>query len=397
VTAEPEVRVSQSTIERAVRLSRLSLPKPVFGERGIPLGTLEMPRPEAPAPWTASSLALVVLASLAAFYTLYVARPVLLPIILALLMGFLLRPLVRGLRRIGLREPIGAAIVVLGFTVTVSTAGVLLLGPATSWIERAPTVLADVEKRFASLTRQVLKLEATAARVEAIASGTSAAPARTAPAPSARTPFLRRAAGSVAGFFAMAVSVVFLTYFLLASGDLFVRKLTRVLSGTGDIDLPREISNQIEASVSKYLVTVALINTALALATWGVLQLVGMPNAGLWGTVAGCLNVIPYVGAMITAAILTVAAVASLDTLQHALVVPAVFLALNLIESNVITPTLMGKQFPLNPVALFIGVMFWGFIWGVAGAILAVPMMVTLKILCDQIPALQPIAEFLGQ
>jgi predicted PurR-regulated permease PerM len=122
-----------------------------------------------------------------------------------------------------------------------------------------------------------------------------------------------------------------------------------------------------------------------------------MPNAGLWGTVAALLNIVPYLGAMLTLAILTVAAITVFDTMGQALLIPGAFLILNILESNVITPTLMGRQFPLNTVALFIGIMFWGYLWGIAGAILAVPMMVTLKILCDHIPALRPFGEFLGQ
>jgi predicted PurR-regulated permease PerM len=303
------------------------------------------------------------------------------------------------LKRARIPESIGAAIAVLGFAGLVTTAVFLLVKPATSWIERAPAAFVDVEKKVGALARRTVKLEATAARVEAIASGATGGTTARAPSPAApsRTPLIRRAAGSVAGLFTTAISVIFLTYFLLASGDLFVRKFTRALSATSVTTAPREISNQVETSVSRYLMTAAVINLGLGLATWGILQLLGMPNAGLWGTVAGLLNVIPYVGAMITAAILAVASIATFDSLSHALAIPGAFLVLNLIESNLVTPTLMGRQFPLNPVALFIGVLVWGFLWGVAGAILAVPMMVTLKILCDHIPFLSPLGEFLDQ
>jgi predicted PurR-regulated permease PerM len=139
-----------------------------------------------------------------------------------------------------------------------------------------------------------------------------------------------------------------------------------------------------------------LINMGLGLATWGVLAALGMPNAALWGMLAGVLNIVPYLGAVATAGILALAAVVSFDSLGHALLMPGAFLLLNLIEANVVTPVLLGREFPLNPVAVFVGLLFWGFVWGVPGAILAVPMMVALKIVCDRLPSLRPVAELLG-
>jgi predicted PurR-regulated permease PerM len=161
--------------------------------------------------------------------------------------------------------------------------------------------------------------------------------------------------------------------------------------------MAREISEEVELAVSRYLRTSVLINVGMGFATWGVLFLLDMPNAGLWGTVAALLNFVPYLGAFVTLGVFTVASIAVFDTIGQALLVPMAFLVLNLIESNLVTPLLLGRQFPLNTVALFIGVMVWGFVWGVPGAILAVPIMVTLKILADRVPALRPFGEFLGQ
>jgi predicted PurR-regulated permease PerM len=142
--------------------------------------------------------------------------------------------------------------------------------------------------------------------------------------------------------------------------------------------------------------TITLINIGLGLATWGVLAALRMPNAGLWGMLAGVLNIVPYLGAVATAGVLTLAAVASFDSLGHALLMPGAFLLLNLIEANVVTPVLLGREFPLNAVAVFVGLLFWGFVWGVPGAILAVPIMVTLKIVCDRFRSLRPLGMLLG-
>jgi predicted PurR-regulated permease PerM len=392
-------RGMRDTLEWAIRTGRNSLPRPVFApiEPRVIEGAVEQAVAEETKPQlTIAAASLTVISVLALCYTLFVARSLLLPVVVAILLSFLLRPAVRALRKWHIREPLGAALVVLGGVAAMGTLIILLSGPARSWIDRAPAAMSDVERKLRKVTASFGRWEATAARVEQIASGTSA---RSTPSPAAtpRTPFLRRAFGGVASVFPIIVSVIFLTYFLLASGDLFMRKMMRVLPRGAERELPKKISEEVETSVSRYLRTAVLINVGLGVATWGVLRLLGMPNAGLWGTIAGLLNIVPYLGAMLTLAILSVAAITVFDSIGQALLVPGAFLLLNILESNVVTPTLMGRQFPLNTVALFIGIMFWGYIWGIAGAILAVPMMVTLKILCDHIPALRPFGEFLGQ
>jgi predicted PurR-regulated permease PerM len=394
-------RGMRDTLEWAIRTGRNSLPRPVFGPIEAPVIEAPVEPPpvaeEAKPQLTIAAASLTAISVLALCYTLYIARELLLPVVVAILLSFLLRPAVRLLRKWHIREPFGAALVVLGGVAVLGSLIILLSGPARSWIDRAPAAMGDVERKLRKVTASFGRWEATAARVEQIATGT---PARTTPAPATaapRTPLLRRAFGGVASVFPILVSVIFLTYFLLASGDLFMRKMMRVLPRGAGRELPKKISEEVETSVSRYLRTAVLINVGLGLATWGVLQLLGMPNAGLWGTIAGLLNIVPYLGAMLTLVIVGVAAITVFDNIGQALLVPGAFLLLNILESNVVTPTLMGRQFPLNTVALFIGIMFWGYIWGIAGAILAVPMMVTLKILCDHIPALRPFGEFLGQ
>lgn len=390
-------RGMRDTLDWAIRAGRSTLPRPVFGPVEARVGDEGAAEPASQPQLTIAAVSLTVLSALALFYTLYIARALILPVVVAILLSFLLRPAVRLLRKLHIREPLGAAIVVLGGVAVLGSLIMLLSGPAKSWMERAPAAMSDVERRLRRVTASFGRWEATAARVEQIATGSSTRASSRAPAAAPRTPFLRRAFGGVASLLAIFVSVIFLTYFLLASGDLFMRKMVRVLPRGAEREVPKLISDEVETSVSRYLRTAVLINVGLGLATWGVLQLLGMPNAALWGTVAGLLNIVPYLGAMLTLAILAVAAITVFDTMGQAMMVPGAFLLLNIVESNIVTPALMGRQFPLNTVALFIGIMFWGFIWGITGAILAVPMMVTLKIVCDHIPALRPFGEFLGQ
>ncbi|HNV77699.1 MAG TPA: AI-2E family transporter [Gemmatimonadaceae bacterium] len=391
------------TLEWVIRRSGLPLPPPVFPGGSQYREGLELPASlgesdSARTDGMALRLSVMVLAALAVLYTLYIARAVVLPVVIAILLSFLLRGPVRVLKRWHIPEQVGAALVVLSGTLVLASAIMLLAGPARSWVERAPGALSTVERKMRSVAIPLLKWEATAKRVQALASGgDNRTPARTI-VETSRPGMVRRVFGGVANALIAALSVIFLSYFLLASGDLFLRKLMRVLPyGAETSGVPQRVSDQVESAVSTYLRTTVLINAGLGLLTWGVLSLLGMPNAGLWGAVAGCLNFVPYLGALLTMGVLGVAAIAVFDTIGEALLIPGAFLVLNLIESNGVTPLLMGRQFPLNSVALFVGVLFWGFVWGVAGAMLAVPIMVTLKIVCDSVPALQPVGEFLGQ
>jgi predicted PurR-regulated permease PerM len=124
---------------------------------------------------------------------------------------------------------------------------------------------------------------------------------------------------------------------------------------------------------------------------------VGMPNSVLWGVVAAVLNFVPYVGAVFNMVILGLAALVSYDTAAQALVVPGVFFVINMIEGNLVTPMILGRRMQLNTVALFIGLVFWWYLWGIPGAILAVPIMAAIKIMCDHIESLTPVGEFLGK
>jgi predicted PurR-regulated permease PerM len=191
--------------------------------------------------------------------------------------------------------------------------------------------------------------------------------------------------------------VIFLTYFLLAVGDLFLQKLVTVLPQFNDKKKAVAIARETEAQISAYLLTSTIVNIGMGAVTALALWLLDMPNAVLWGVVAAVLNFVPYVGAVITMVVLGLAALLAYESTTQALLVPAVFFGINLIEGNLVTPMILGSRMRLNTVALFIGLIFWWLLWGVAGAILAVPIMAALKIICDHIESLTPVGEFLGK
>jgi predicted PurR-regulated permease PerM len=342
----------------------------------------------------ARHVALVGLFLLAVFYTLHLAQAFFLPVILAILLDFLLSPVVRALRKIGLPEPLGAAIVMIGLLAVLAIGVYRLAGPASEYIARAPESIETARHKLRAMRGSVEQVTDAAERVERAAAGDEAQGQQV----EIKGPSLtRQVFGGTTAFLSAATVVVFLTYFLLAAGDLFLQKLVGVLPQFKDKRVAVTIARETEAQISLYLFTTTLINTGVGVVTGIAMYLLGLPNAVLWGVVAAVLNFVPYVGAVANTVLLALAAFIAFEDTGRALLVPGTFLALNLIEANLVTPMIYGNRMRLNTVALFIGLVFWWYIWGVPGAILAVPVMATLKIACDHIEPLAPIGEFLGK
>ena len=337
-------------------------------------------------------IALMGLFILMVLWTLRLARPLLVPITIAMLLDFLLSPVVRLLRKLGVKEWLSALLLVFGVVGAMGVSLYMLSGPAAAWVERAPNSLREVEAKVKRLSRPIEKIQETAEAVEEV----TRPPAGQNEVQIASPSLFQRVTGGTTSLIGNAVTVIFLAYFLLASGDLFMQKLVGVLPLFSDKKKAVGISRQIEAHISRYLITVTIINLGLGLATWVTLGLLGMPNAALWGAMAGLLNYVPYLGALVATGAIAVAAIISFDSLGHALLMPGVYLVLNMIETNLITPMVLGRQLPLNPVALFVGLLLWWYLWGIPGAILAVPMLVAIKIFCDHIETLNPVGAFLG-
>jgi predicted PurR-regulated permease PerM len=342
----------------------------------------------------ARHVALVGLFLLAVFYTLHLAQAFFLPVVLAILLDFLLSPVVRALRKIGLPEPLGAAIVMLGLLAVLVIGVYRLAGPASEYIARAPESIETVREKLRAMRGSVEQVTDAAEQVERAAAGDEAQAQQV----EIKGPSLtRQLFGGTTAVLSTATVVIFLTYFLLAAGDLFLQKLVGVLPQFKDKRVAVTIARETEAQISLYLFTTTLINIGVGVVTGIAVYLLGLPNAVLWGVVAAVLNFVPYVGAVANTVLLALAAFIAFEDTGRALLVPGTFLALNLIESNLITPTIYGNRMKLNTVALFVGLVFWWYIWGVPGAILAVPIMATLKIACDHIESLAPIGEFLGK
>ena len=343
----------------------------------------------------ARSVCVTILAVLALLYTLFFARDFLLPIVIALLLNLLFSPVVRSLTRVGISAPIGAAVVVLGLLGLVSFGVYELSTPVERWAAEAPKTLANVETRMKKLMKPLERVRRTAEQVETATS--TAAPPKTTEVILRGPGIVARVFGTTQRFVAGSLQVLILLFFLLASGDLFLQKLVKVLPQLGDKRTAVEIARAAESSISTYLITALAINVGEGIVVAGVLYLLRMPNPLLWGTMVVLLEFIPYLGAPTVVIVLSVAALTAFDSVSHALLIPASFLAINLIQANLISPLLLSRRLTLNPVALFVGLGFWWWIWGVPGAFIAVPLLATFKIFCDHIATLAPIGEFLGQ
>jgi predicted PurR-regulated permease PerM len=340
------------------------------------------------------SIATTGLFVLAVLYTLYFARAFLLPIVLAVLLDFLLSPVIRVLKRARIPEPVGAAMVLLALLGALGFGAYTLADPARVWMDKAPQSLAKVQSRLRDLRRPVEQVTKTAEQVEAATEVSKSGPQEVV----LRGPRLsERLFGNTQSFLMGAIETLILLYFLLAVGDLFLQKLIKVLPQLGDKKKAVAIARETEASISTYLFTVALVNVGLGLAVALVMLLIGMPNALLWGALAGVAEFIPYVGATVMAGTLTMAGLVTFPTVGHALLVPGAYLAVNLIQSQLISPMILGRRLTLNPVAILVGLVFWWWLWGVGGAFIAVPLLATFKIFCDHIESLAPIGEFLGK
>jgi predicted PurR-regulated permease PerM len=341
------------------------------------------------------SISITGLFVLAAFYTLYFARAFFLPIILAVLLDFLLSPLIRAMKRARIPEPLSAALVIVVLLGAAGAAVYGLVDPAKEWGSKLPASMREAEARLRKLRTPVEQVSKTAEQVEQVAKVDNGAKT---PEVVVKGPTLtERLFGTTQTLIASAVEVIILLYFLLAAGDLFLQKLIKVLPLLRDKKKAVAIARETEASISTYLVTVTLVNLGLGVAVAIVMFLLNMPNPVLWGALAALAEFVPYLGATALIALLTLAGLVTFEQVGHALLIPAAYLGVNVLQSQVFSPLILGRRLTLNPVAIFVGLVFWWWIWGIPGAFIAVPLIATFKIFCDHIEALAPIGEFLGR
>jgi predicted PurR-regulated permease PerM len=345
-------------------------------------------------PPSARTLALLGLLLIAVGCVLYLARVVFIPLTFALMLSFLLSPAVTWLQRWRMPRSVGAALVVTLLLGAGGFAVVELATPAADWVARSPGVLQTIERKVRPWRRPVKSVSDLAQRVERI---TQMEERRAPQEVTLEKPgILSTALDTVWAVAAGAVVTLFALYFALLSGDVL---LARVIAWVPDLSQRRtaEVIVSIQQGMSQYLGTVIAINFAVGCAVALLLYAFGMPNPLLWGALAMVVNFVPYVGPFV--GILTVGAVAlaSFDDPTSALLPPLAYLALASVEGNVITPLILGRTTELDPLVIFVWLLFWGWLWGIAGAIVAVPLLMLIKLMCERSRVLQPVAALISR
>jgi predicted PurR-regulated permease PerM len=304
-----------------------------------------------------------------------------------------LKPLIRWLSLGHIPAALSAAFVLSLLVASVAIGFVQLGRPALTWINEGPRHISELRQKVQRLFPRVTRFGQAAAAVNNLAATeeeqkkSSAVELKT-----SRVPTIINWTGTLLA--GVGESLVLL-YLLLASGDLFLQKLVRVMPTMRDKKRAVDISHEIQQQISNYLFSVSLINIGLGIVVGGGLYWLGVPNAAMWGMLIALLNFVPYFGPFAGISLLAIVGLLTFDTLRQGLLPPAWYLLLHLLEANFITPVLLGRRFTLNSVVIFVSLIFWTWLWGVPGALLSVPILVSLKVICDRIPSMSRVSELL--
>ena len=340
------------------------------------------------------TVALVGLLVLAVFYTCYLAATLILPLVVALLLNLLLAPLVQGLARFRIPPAVSALLVVAALVAALAGGVYMLATPAAQWVEKAPTTMSRVERKLRQFKKPVEQVQRAGEEVQRLTDMDAGARRTTVEVgtPSLTAVLFERTQAVVVG---VAVVLVLL-YYLLASGDLFLRKLIRAVPR---IDALRAVSiaRLLQRDLSRYLLTVTAINLALGALVAAAMHLLGMPNPLLWGVMVAVLNYVPYLGAIVGTGVIALVAVVTFDDVGQLLLAPLVYLVLTCTEGYLLTPMILGRRLTLNPLMILLSLLLWSWLWGIPGAILSVPMLASFKIFCDHVEPLRPVGQFLGR
>jgi len=344
-------------------------------------------------PFDVRSVALTGLLILAVLYTMYFTRSVLLPIVLAVLLSYLLRPVIRALARLKIPSLISSALVLISLLALVTYGLSSLVTPFAGWLQKAPTGFEELQHKLIPVKQSLAQVAQASGQIEKLATPES----QTAPKVEVQQhPITDMLFVRTPEFIASAVLLLILLYFLLAYDGVFMNKLIKLLPTLSDKKRAVSIVHDIESHVSRYLVTVTIINICLGVAVGTTVGLLGLRNPVMWGAMVAVLNFVPYLGALTGIVCMTVGAVLSFDSFGYALIFPAVYLGYGILEGSFITPWVMGRSLTLNPVIILLSLTFWGWMWGIVGIILAVPILAAFKIFCAHVKPMEPIAEFLS-
>lgn len=349
-------------------------------------------------------VAITVLAAVALVLLLREAREILIPIVLSVLLSYALSPVVA--RAVRWRIPRGVASAALmlliagllgwtSYTLSDDLAAVIRELPrAAKYIRQSLQDARNGPDALGKLQQAVGELEKAAAEAAAPQAPGEKPVSVQAPNMNIRGALWSGSLGIVAGLGEL-VMILFLVYFILACGDLFKRKLMKIVGRSGS-KVTEEILDGINTNIEHYLVVLVITGSVVGVVSWLAFWAVGLQQPAVWGIAAGVLNTIPYFGPFLVAAGVAVVAVLQFGTVAKAALLVALSIVITSLEGNLLVPLLASLAGLMNPVAVFIGLLFWGWVWGVWGLLLAVPMLMVVKVVCDHIEELNAIGELLG-
>jgi predicted PurR-regulated permease PerM len=378
-------------------------------ERPAPPGTL--PEPDLKRTDHRHSTALTVLAVSAVIVLLRYMQEVLIPFVLAGLTFYALDPMVDWLQRWRIPRAIGAAVLLVALVAGVSGMGYALRDNLVEVANDLPAAVERLRSTVRAARNQppgtIEKLQQAASELDQVAAeaGGKAPPAEAGVVrvrveePSVQlSSYLRWGPMHAVSFASGLVMILFLSYFLLLTDDLFKRKLVEVIgSSLSEKKITVQVLNQIAVQIQAYLKVQIFTSVVVGVTTWLALMWVGLENSAVWGLSAGLLNSVPYFGPLIVTAGLTAIAYVQFGTIGMAVMVAAIALVITTLEGWVLTPLLMSRVSQINTVSIFAALLFWSWMWGVWGLLLAVPITMAIKAVCDRVEGLQPVGTFLGE
>jgi predicted PurR-regulated permease PerM len=333
---------------------------------------------------------IVILMTLA---SLYFAKDVVLPVVLGVMLALTLGPWVRWLTRQGVPPALSASVFIFGLLL-VFGAGVLLLGGSVaSWFDDIPRITFELRTKLRGLSESLSAVQDASKQVGDLAQGTDDGVDTVV---MQQPGLLTTAVSNLASFVTSMVVGLILALFLLSAGNLFYIKVVESFSRFGDKKRALTVIYEIEQRMSHYLVAITCINAGLGVAVGIALYLIGMPYPFVWGIAAFCLNYLPFLGGIIGMLGVGAFAIVHFDNLYYALLAPLAYQMLTALEGQFVTPMVLGVRLQLNIVAVFLTVIFWTWLWGIPGALMAVPILVLIKVICDHVPTFATFGNFLS-
>jgi predicted PurR-regulated permease PerM len=360
----------------------------------------------------AQGLALVILATIAVVFMLEWAQVFLIPLLVGILLAYTLNPLVVWLEKVKIHRIAGASLVIVAVVCALVFGTYSLRGQIQTIIEQLPEATDQLSKSLARLgdgrIGAMQKVQIAASQLEQAASqatGIPSAPKKPATRVIIDDPLAFKTgnvlwAGSMGavGYLVQATMVIFLVFFLLLSGDTYKRKLVRLTGPSfSSKKITVQILSDINRSIQRYMFMLLITNILVALLTWIAFHWIGVDNAGAWAVAAGLLHIIPYLGPGLILIAAGMVAFMQFDSFTMALLVTGTWLIITIFIGTFVTTWMTGRIARMNSAAVFISLLFWGWLWGVWGMLLSVPIVVIVKVVSEHIEPLHPVAELLGE